>query len=60
MATIALSGPTLVKAGKNVSTDLSVGDGSIVEHFIEQAESTINSITRHDFVTNWITFSGSA
>jgi len=58
MATIALSGPTLVKAGVGVSAVMTADAGLEVEHFIEQAEGSINAMTRYDFVTNWIALSG--
>ena len=60
MATIALSGPTLVKAGANVSSVMTASAGGEVDAFIEQAEGVLNAATRYDFVTNWITLSGPA
>jgi len=60
MATIALSGPTLIKAGVGVSAVMTAGANSEVDHFIEQAEGVVRAVSRHDYVSKWITLSGPA
>ena len=60
MATIALSGPTLVKAGENVSSVMTADAGLEVEHFIEQAEGVVEAAIRYDLTSNWVTLSGPA
>ncbi len=49
------SGACLLKAGKNVSTDLSAGIGADAkwEIFIGQAESVINSVSRVNWSDNY-------
>lgn len=55
--TLCISGQALLKAGKNVSTDLSTGTSAAakVDQFINEAECYINSITKY----NWIDAYGS-
>ena len=50
MATIALSGPTLLKAGANVSSVMTVDANLEVENFIEQAESAISVLSNKDWI----------
>ncbi len=56
MATLALSGSAIVRAGTNVGL---VPDDSW-DDFIEAAEATIAGIVKYDVVGNWISLSGSS
>ena len=61
MATLTTSGAVLIKAGKNVSSDLTgVGNTTlnltadeIINQFIEEAESLINSMTRINYTDSY-------
>lgn len=55
MGTIALSGAVLVKAGKNVSSDLTSGwtPTSEYESWITEAEAYLSNLVKYDIVTNW-------
>lgn len=54
MATLCMSGAVLVKAGANVSTDMT--DGTVlVDSLIDQAEGVVNAISRNNWVTNYLT-----
>lgn len=58
MVTMTMSAGVLLKAGSNVSNDMYAGANgktgkAILDEYIEQAEATINTITRYDWVTNW-------
>ncbi len=50
MATIALSGPTLLKAGANVSSVMTTGAAGEVDTFIDQAESTVSVLSNKDWI----------
>lgn len=51
---MALSGVCIQKAGTNVSTDLSGGGcDDYWDNFIAQAESTVNSLTRHNWTDDY-------
>ena len=55
MGTLCLSGSAIAKAGAGVSTALTTQ----VEDWIKQAEGTIGTVSRFDWVANWGTLSGS-
>lgn len=58
VGTICLSGGVLLKAGSEVSTDIS-GSETRINELINQAESYVSLATSYDWVTNWGTVSGS-
>ncbi len=60
MATLALSGPSLIKAGAGVDAVMTASAGGEIDHFIEQAEDYLSALTKYDVVTDWITLSGPA
>ena len=53
MATLALSGPSLVKAGVGVSAVMTADATLQIETFMEQAEAYLCNLTEYDLVTNW-------
>jgi hypothetical protein len=59
MATIALSGSVLLKAGVGVNADITSGVID-VDSWIEEAEGYLSALTKYDLVSNWITLSGSS
>ncbi len=51
--TMCLSGGALFKAGLNVNTALATTGGDNIDMVINQAESTINTITRTDYTKKY-------
>lgn len=55
MATLAVSGDVIIKAGTGVgSVPNAAWDG-----YIEQAEGLVSTVSRYDYVANWPSISGS-
>jgi len=57
MATLAISGGVIRKAGNNVSSGYTEANYTSA---IEEAEATLIADTRYDWVGNWATLSGAA
>ena len=55
VATMALSGAVIAKAGAGVSTTISGGwdTASEYEKWIEEAEAFLSNLTKFNLVTNW-------
>ena len=50
--TLCTSGQIVMKAGANVNSDAAIS-GLLLSAFSDQAEGTINSMSREDWVTNY-------